>query len=115
MIEQPGVEIRHRFQHSWVRRRSGRQTRASLGVPSNTEDKENVTKQADRPGPIQAQIAEIEDLLKNADVPGELFCLESLFPEQEPSIEALLAYKAQVDPDMMYYHEDMRQQDRKEF
>ena len=45
----------------------------------------------------------------------EIFCLEALYPEVEDELQELVACKASADPDTMYYHEAMRQPDRKEF
>jgi hypothetical protein len=63
--------------------------------------------------------SEIMRNTKDAGVPGEIFCLQTLFPygqsatldEQNP----LLAFKASTDPDTMYMHEAMKQPDRDQF
>ena len=55
-------------------------------------------------------------------VPGELLCLEALFPDgasnynlMQMEDNPLMAYKATSDPDTMYHHEAMREPDKEEF
>ena len=55
-------------------------------------------------------------------VPGELLCLEALFPDGASNYKLmqmednpLMAYKATSDPDTMYHHEAMREPDKEEF
>lgn len=52
-------------------------------------------------------------------VEGEIFVLESLFPDHAQSMEEenhpLMAFKASADPDTMYLHEARRQPDWKDF
>ncbi len=58
------------------------------------------------------------DLSKDfTPVPGELFCYEALFPEDEvlEDTHPLLAYGATNDPDVLYYHEAMRAPDADKF
>ena len=52
-----------------------------------------------------------------APVPGELFCLQALFPEDEvlEDMHPLLAYGATNDPDTLYYHEAMKAPDKDKF
>lgn len=56
--------------------------------------------------------------MKTTPIEGELFCLESLYPQRvavENDERQLLAYKATIDPDTMYLHEAMRESDWEEF
>ena len=51
------------------------------------------------------------------DIEGEIFCLQSIFPDHdvyEPQ-DPLLAFKASTNPDMLYYHEAMKEKDKKHF
>ena len=50
-------------------------------------------------------------------MPGELFCMQALFPEDEVIMDThpLMAYGATNDPDTLYYHEAMKAPDRQEF
>jgi hypothetical protein len=51
-----------------------------------------------------------------SDIPGEIFAYSAMFPDQEHDhIDPFLAYKAVSDPDTLYYHQAMRESDRKEF
>jgi Reverse transcriptase (RNA-dependent DNA polymerase) len=62
---------------------------------------------------------EVEITLNGSAIPGEIFCLQSLFPDSTSSSEEeqnpLTAYKATADPDTMYMHEAMRAPDRQQF
>lgn len=57
-----------------------------------------------------------EMIASNSDVPGELLCLEAMFPrdDTENNKDPFLAFKTS-DPDTMYYHEAMKEPDRDEF
>ena len=56
----------------------------------------------------------VEQTLSN--VPGEIFAYSAIFPDQEHDhINSFLAYKVVFDPDTLYYHQAMREPDRKEF
>ena len=50
-------------------------------------------------------------------VHGELFCFSALFPDPEDIFheDPLQAYKATTNPDIMYYHETMKERDRMDF
>ena len=63
---------------------------------------------------IEVMSAEVED---GVTIPGELFALSTLTPQDDMEGEdPLLAYKAAVsDPDTMYHHEAMKEPDRAEF
>jgi hypothetical protein len=58
-----------------------------------------------------------KDLNDKESMGGEIFFLETMFPDWEAFEERneLLAMKASADPDTMYHHEAMRQPDREEF
>jgi hypothetical protein len=54
----------------------------------------------------------------NTTVPGELFCLQAMFPDDGPGDvvqHPLLAYGATADPDTLYYHEAMKAPDKQNF
>ena len=59
--------------------------------------------------------AEHEDRTRNRQVPGELFCLEAMFPNDLIDPGQITAYAASSDPDTMYWHEAMRQPDAEKF
>lgn len=64
---------------------------------------------------LDAMVAEVEHLT-SGDVKGEIFCLQSMFPDdQYAHDDPLLAYKAVSDPDTLYYHQAMREPDKNEF
>ena len=53
------------------------------------------------------------------EVRGEIFCYEAMFPEDCSDnndnishLNPLMAYKATTDPDYVYLHEDMQQEDK---
>jgi Reverse transcriptase (RNA-dependent DNA polymerase) len=62
---------------------------------------------------------EVEITQNGSEIPGEIFCLQSLFPDPNSSSDEeqnpLTAYKATADPDTMYMHEAMRAPDRQKF
>ena len=62
---------------------------------------------------MKAEIAE----LTSHDVEGEIFCYVTMFPDDDRTDydDPLLAYKAVSDPDTLYYHQAMREDDREEF
>jgi hypothetical protein len=52
------------------------------------------------------------------DIQGEIFCLESIFPDNNNINEdndPLYAYKALADPDTMYHHQAMMEPDTNDF
>ena len=55
--------------------------------------------------------------VSEGEIQGELFCFSALFPDPQDEIheDPLQAFKATTNPDIMYYHEAMREEDRKEF
>ena len=65
---------------------------------------------------LQEMMSEITSTSERA-VSGELFCFSALFPDLEDDFheDPLQAYKATTNPDIMYYHEAMKEKDRKEF
>jgi hypothetical protein len=70
-----------------------------------------------KPAPrlISAMIAEVEHLT-SGDVPGEIFCLQAMFPDDRlDHDDPLLAYKAVSDPDTLYYHQAIKEHDREKF
>jgi Reverse transcriptase (RNA-dependent DNA polymerase) len=60
--------------------------------------------------------AEIADLTSN-DIEGEIFCYVATFPDDDGinNFDPLLAYKTVSDPDTLYYHQAMRENDREAF
>ena len=64
---------------------------------------------------VDAMVAEVEHLT-SGDIPGELFCLQAMFPDdQYDHVNPLLAHKAVSDPDTLYYHQAMKEPDRARF
>jgi hypothetical protein len=60
-------------------------------------------------------IAEVQDLT-SGDVPGTIFCFQAMFPDDIYDHDNhLLAYKAVSDPDTLYYHQAIKEHDRKKF
>ena len=45
----------------------------------------------------------------------EIFCLETMFPDIDTKDDEMCALKAVADPDVMYMHQAMKQDDKKEF
>jgi len=61
---------------------------------------------------LEAMVAEI----LNQEVPGEIFTFQALYPQDDTHIATpLQAFKATADPDTLYLHEAMREQDWPEF
>ena len=50
----------------------------------------------------------------NEDI-KEIFCLETMYPATEQDPDPLMALKAVADPDVMYMHQAMKQDDKQEF
>ena len=49
-------------------------------------------------------------------IPGELFSFSAMYPDHKDSHQDLIqVFKAISDPDTMYYHQVMKQRDKKEF
>ena len=62
-----------------------------------------------------AMVAEVQNLT-SGDVAGEIYCVQAMFPDDQfEYANPLHAYKAVSDPDTLYYHEVMKEPDRKEF
>ena len=61
-------------------------------------------------------VSEIERSMAT-DVPGEILCYATMYPIDDKlnSDDPLLAYKATSDPDTLYFHQAMKEPDRKEF
>ena len=51
------------------------------------------------------------ELSKQEDVPGEIFSMQAMFPDDPESMGPIMAFKAKVDPDTLYLHEAMKQPD----
>jgi hypothetical protein len=69
------------------------------------------------PALIEAMMTEIVENT-HQDIQGEIFCLESMFPDNNNINEdndLLYAYKALADPDTMYHHQAMMEPDTKDF
>ena len=82
---------------------------------SNQHDK------VQQPNPITALIAEIGRTTSH-DITGEIMCLEALFPDHKQQLQLmkmdddpLYAFKAVADPDTMYLHQAMKEEDWEEF
>ena len=64
---------------------------------------------------LKAMTAEIMSTSEGA-IPGELFSFSAMFPDFEEFHEdPLQVFKAISDPDIMCYHQAMKQKDKKEF
>jgi len=50
-----------------------------------------------------------------SDIPGEIMCLSAMYPDEGITEDPLLALAASSDPDIMYYHQAMREPDKKQF
>ena len=103
-------------------------------VPLSGGDNEGVTQQGKEPAappnrevvtrsgrisrPIDrltmAMLAEVTEN-STTDVPGEIFCYETMFSPLEPEQHPLLAFKASADPDTMYMHQALKQPDSRKF
>ena len=77
---------------------------------ANKSDSTQETLDAATVPPIEVSEAPISDNI------GEIFCMETLYPDMLPNehIDAV-AFKAVADPDVMYMHQAMKQQDKAEF
>ena len=59
--------------------------------------------------------------MNGADIEGEILSFEALVPRDDflddigMNSDPLLAFKAKSDPDTFYYHEAMKQEDKKDF
>jgi Reverse transcriptase (RNA-dependent DNA polymerase) len=71
-----------------------------------------------KPAPrlIEAMATEISEATSK-DVQGEIFCYVAMFPDDDATDydDPLLAFKAVSDPDTLYYHEAMREEDSESF
>ncbi|KAI2497426.1 hypothetical protein MHU86_17084 [Fragilaria crotonensis] len=65
---------------------------------------------------LAAMCTEISDATRN-DVEGEIFCYVAMFPDDDRWAyrNPLMAYKAVSDPDTLYYHQAMKEEDRAMF
>ena len=65
---------------------------------------------------IEVMTAEIADRT-SGDVEGEIFCYAAMFPDDDriEYDDPLMIYKAVADPDTLYYHEAMRENDKDRF
>ena len=59
-----------------------------------------------------AMTADIVDSTRD-NVPGEILCLEAIYPDVH--IEDILAQAASADPDTMYLHQALKEPDRDQF
>ena len=113
--------------YSQVRQSHARQQHSGeerVGAPPENIQRSSLgTRRSERRSkPIQRliEVMEAETASANTEIPGELFCLQALFPHgahDEPHLQhPLTAFKAtSSDPDTMYLHEAMREPDREEF
>ena len=61
-------------------------------------------------------VAAVEKPVLTAPAPGEIYAFSTLFPMHEHSdLDPITAYAASADPDTMYYHEAMREDDAPQF
>ena len=65
---------------------------------------------------LMAMRAEMSPTSEGA-IAGEIYCLQSMFPDHDmyEQQDSILAFKATANPDMLYYHEAMKQPDKKHF
>jgi hypothetical protein len=68
---------------------------------------------------IEAMMTELSATATSNDVEGEIFSFQALYPDGDEQLEMdknpLLAYKAHADPDTMYLHEALRENDKEQF
>ena len=63
---------------------------------------------------IHTMTAEVSN--SQSEVPGEIFCYSTLFPQDESMrADPLYAFKASSDPDTMYMHQAMKEPDADQF
>jgi len=55
------------------------------------------------------------ELMQDMDIPGEIFCQETITSGNDHELNNPLAYKASTDPDTMYLHQALKQPDRLKF
>ena len=84
------------------------------------------------PKPVDRLMMEIETLFKTivkenqtrtiTEAQGEIFCYQAMFPENFSDkndnishLNPLMAYKAKTEPDSMYLHETMHQENKEKF
>ena len=53
--------------------------------------------------------------MQDMDIPGEIFCQETITSGNDHELNNPLAYKASTDPDTMYLHQDLKQPDKLKF
>ena len=77
--------------------------------------------QFQQPQVIEAWATEMTTLTEE-DIPGEILCLEAMFPDHQQQHmmmrldnDPLYAYKATSDPDTMYMHQAMKEPDKDKF
>jgi hypothetical protein len=65
---------------------------------------------------LAAMCTEISEATRG-DVEGEIYCYVAMFPNDDrwSYRDPLLAYKAVSDPDTLYYHQAMKEEDREKF
>ncbi|KAI2502092.1 hypothetical protein MHU86_12322 [Fragilaria crotonensis] len=65
---------------------------------------------------LSAVCTELSEATRN-DVEGEMFCYVAMFPDDDRWAyrNPLMAYKAVSDPDTLYYHQAMKEEDRAKF
>ena len=101
----------------------------AMGEPEQVEGTTPATiaqpqvNQFDQPHLIEAMITEITHSENTEDeqyVRGEIFCYTALCPEGDTrtmrqQLDPIYAFKSTVDPDTLYYHEAMKEEDRDQF
>jgi hypothetical protein len=97
------------------------------GIPQSSEEpppsKKEVRRRSQRNQKglmrlMEVMTSEAHEITKHSEVPGEILALESLFSDNHYShseLQPLLAFKASSDPDILYWHEAMKQPDAEKF
>jgi hypothetical protein len=90
------------------------QNEVDIGKPNETVTRSG-RKAKPAPRLIEAMAAEITSATSH-DVEGEIHCYVAMFPDDDKVNwdNPLLAYKATSDPDTLYYHQAMKEQDKEE-
>ena len=90
--------------------------RAKSSIRQDNRESDNIRSSGRKRRPVQRLIEAMTAEIDHLEIPGELFCLEALYPDRDTTdLDPLLAYKASSDPDTMYLHQAMKQPDRQQF
>lgn len=98
---------------------SNESTQGSKLLPRQSKPKPQTAKerrQERKRKPVQRLIEAMSaELMQQQPIPGEIFSMEAMFPDNDNTGHPIMAYKAKADPDTLYLHEAMRQPDWEKF